>query len=236
MKTKIRIWFCHLSVMGLVLILASNCKDDLNDTLIVIDQDQDSISYSSVNIGTQEWMTYNLKVRRYQNVEKILTTTPVSLNLTAEHAPKYHWAYDGDEKNVDTYGRLYTWYAVTDPRKLCPRGWHVPSDEEWTNLISLEAMGGEDVGGGKLKETGTMHWSEPNTGATNETGFTALPGGYRFHYGRFRDAGFNGFWWSSTESSDSTAYGWGMTSSSGRLSRFNFDKRDGLAVRCILGN
>jgi uncharacterized protein (TIGR02145 family) len=222
--------------MGLVLIFINSCKDDLNDALIVIDQDQDSISYISVNIGTQEWMIYNLKVRRYQNVEKILTTTPASLILTAEHTPKYHWAYDGDERNVDIYGRLYTWYTVTDPRKLCPRGWHVPSDDEWTTLISLEAMGGEDVGGGKLKETGTTHWSEPNSGATNETGFTALPGGYRFHYGRFRDVGFSGFWWSSTESSDSTAYGWGMTSSSSRLSRFIFNKKDGLSVRCILGN
>jgi uncharacterized protein (TIGR02145 family) len=97
-------------------------------------------------------------------------------------------------------------------------------------------MGGEDVGGGKLKETGITHWITPNTGATNETGFTALPGGYHFHYGTFRDIGFSGFWWSSTESSDSSAYGWGMFSYNSQISRFNFDKRDGLSVRCILDN
>ena len=234
MKTKIRIWICPFIVSVLVLILNNNCKKDLNNTIIIIDDDTDTNYYTaSVTIGTQVWMTQNLKAMRYQYVYRIRTTTPATLDITTEVAPKYQWVYEGDESNVDIYGRLYTWYAVTDSRKICPTGWHVPSDAEWTILTSLEAMGGKDYGGGKLKETGTTYWGTPNTGATNETGFTALPGGYRFYSGRFRDNGSSGFWWSSSESSDSTAYGWGMFSYSSQISRFSFNKRDGLSVRCL---
>ena len=113
--------------------------------------------------------------------------------------PKYQWAYDGNESNVATYGRLYTWYAVTDSRNVCPTGWHVPTDAEWTTLTTF--LGGENVAGGKLKETGTTHWTTPNTGATNETGFTALPSGYRYIDGTFLTIFSMGIWWSSTEAS-----------------------------------
>jgi uncharacterized protein (TIGR02145 family) len=179
-------------------------------------------------------MTRNLRTFRYLNRVRIGTTTSATLDITDEATPKYQWPYGGDESNVDTYGRLYTWYAITDPRKLCPDGFHVPTDEEWTILISL--AGGEEKGGGKLKETGTTLWITPNTGATNESGFKALPGGYRSCYGRFRDIGFSGFWWSSTESSDSSAYGWGMFSANSQVRRFIFSKQDGLALRCIKDN
>jgi len=233
MKTKIRIWICHLSVMGFVLILTNNCTEDLNNTIIHIAKDQDSNSYSYVTIGTQVWMTHNLKARRYQNVNKIGTTTPATLDLTAEVTPKYQWAYDGDETNVDTYGRLYTWYAATDSRKICPAGWHVPTDEEWTELISMEAMGGEGVGGGKLKETGTIHWITPNTGATNETGFTALPGGYRDGDGTYYFVGTTGFWWNSTEEFSPLAYFWSMNFSNSGVVRINYIKQLGFSVRCL---
>lgn len=236
MRTSKEIWICRFLVMGFLLILASNCMEDLSDTVIIINKDQDSISYAIVTIGTQVWMTHNLKVRRYRNVEKIKTTATARLDITSEAAPEYQWAYDGDEKNVDAYGRLYTWYAATDPRHLCPKGWHVPTDEEWSILISLEPMGGKDLGGSKLKESGTSHWIAPNTGATNESGFTALPGGYRFCYGSFSDIGFSGFWWSSSESSDSSAYGWGVAAFNSQVSRLIFNKRDGLSVRCVMDN
>jgi uncharacterized protein (TIGR02145 family) len=236
MKTKIGIWIYHFAVIGLVLLLSSSCKEDLTNTLINIDDDQDSIFYPHVQIGTQVWMTQNLQAGRYQNTNRIRTTTPATLDITDEFTPKYQWLYDGVESNLDTYGRLYTWYAVTDSRKICPAGWHVPSDAEWFTLISMEAMGGQDFGGGKLKSKGTTFWASPNTGATNEAHFSALPGGLRFYYGRFRDIGFSGFWWSSTESSDSTANGWGMFSYSSQVSRISFNKRDGLSVRCIQDN
>ena len=179
-------------------------------------------------------MTKNLKTRRYRNGDKIRTTTPATLDITGEVTPKYQWAYDADEINTDTYGRLYTWYAITDPRGVCPRGWHVPTDEEWTVLMTY--LDGKLYAGGNLKETGTTHWETPNTGATNETEFTAVPGGYRFYYGRFSDIGFSGFWWSSSESSESSAYGRGMFSNSNQVPRFNFYKWYGLSVRCIKDN
>lgn len=235
MKTKRRISFCHFILMGFILILNSNCKKDLNNTVIHIDNDNDTNFYTaSVTIGTQVWMTKNLKTRRFRNGDKIWSTTPASLDITAQIAPKYQWAYEADEINVDTYGRLYTWYAITDSRGVCPRGWHVPTDEDWNILMTY--LDGKLYEGGNLKETGTTHWAAPNTGATNETDFTALPGGYRFSYGRFSDMGFSGFWWSSSESSDSIAYGRGMLNYNNQVPRFNFSKRDGLAVRCIKDN
>jgi uncharacterized protein (TIGR02145 family) len=234
MKTKITTRWCHFILMGIILILANNCKKDLNNAVIIIGPDQDSNFFSTERIGSQVWITRNLRTFRYLNRVRIGTTSPATLDITDEATPKYQWAYGGIESNVDTYGRLYTWYAITDARRLCPEGFHVPTDEEWTILISL--AGGEDSGGGKLKETGTTLWMPPNTGATNESGFNALPDGYRSCYGRFRDINFSGFWWSSSESSDSSAYGWGMSSSNSQVHRFNFSKKDALSVRCIKDN
>jgi uncharacterized protein (TIGR02145 family) len=235
MKTKIRTGIWYNIVIGFLLMLTTDCKENFNNTLITIDGDNDTNLYiGSVTIGTQVWMTKNLKSRRYRNGDKIGTTIPALLDITSELAPKYQWAYDVNELNVDTYGRLYTWYAITDPRGVCPRGWHVPADEEWNALITY--LDGKLYAGGNLKETGTSHWTTPNTGATNETDFTALPGGYRFYYGRFSDIGFSGFWWSSSESSDSSAYGRGMSSYNSQVPKLEFNKRDGLSVRCIKDN
>ena len=235
MKAKIRIAICNVIAIVLLLILTYNCKDNLDDTIIIIDNDNDTSYYTSCEtIGTQVWMTKNLKTRRYRNGDKIQTTIPPNLEITEEVTPKYQWAYNADEVSVDTYGRLYTWYTITDPRGVCPKGWHVPGDEDWTILTNY--VNEKLYAGGNLKETGTTHWASPNTGATNLTEFTALPGGYRFYYGRFSDIGFSGFWWSSSESSDSTAYGRGMLHYSNEVPRFDFDKRYGLAVRCLKDN
>ena len=232
MKTKIRIWTGYIIVTGITLIFTSHCKEDYNNTIVSIENDNDTnYNTASITIGTQVWMTKNLKTRRYRNGDKIVTTSPLTLDITGEILPKYQWAYEGDEINVDTYGRLYTWYAITDIRGVCPRGWHVPAYEEWNILMTY--LEGKLNEGGNLKETGTAHWASPNTGATNETDFTALPGGYRSYYGRFSDIGFSGFWWSSSESSDSMAYGRGMLNYNNEVPGFNLDKRYGLSVRCI---
>jgi uncharacterized protein (TIGR02145 family) len=229
-KTGIRIVRCI--VLGIIVLLPFSCKDDLTNTTVFIGNDDDTTFHTaSVTIGTQVWMTKNLRVLRYPNTFRIKTTTPATLNISGEVAPKYQWPYDGDETNVDTYGRLYTWYAISDPRNLCPRGWHVPTDEDWTILVNF--LEEKLNPGGHLKETGTAHWETPNAGATNATDFTALPGGYRFAYGMFRDIYISGFWWSSSESSDTTAYGWGLSFDNSRITRFNFSKNDGLSVRCI---
>lgn len=233
MKTKRGIGICQLLIVFFLLVVY-DCKKDLSNTIIHIGKDQDSNYFSIQLIGNQAWITRNLRNFRYINGNRIGTTTPSTLDISDQYAPKYQWPYDGDETNVEIYGRLYTWYAVDDPRRLCPAGFHVPTDEEWTALVFL--AGGENVGGGKLKETGTILWLEPNTGATNESFFTALPGGYRFDYGRFIDIGFSGFWWSSTEASESAAYGWGLFSNNNQITRFIFPKGSGLSVRCIKDN
>lgn len=183
---------------------------------------------NSVTIGTQVWMTENLKTTKYSNGDSIGTTT---LDISNDSTPKYQWAYKGDDSMVDTYGRLYTWYAATDSRNVCPAGWHVPTDEDWTTLTTF--LGGEDIAGGKLKETDITHWLTPNAGATNESNFTALPGGYRYYTGLFGYLTNRGFWWSSTEHSVSLGGFLTMSSLFGFVNRDGTNKQYGFSVRCI---
>lgn len=158
-------------------------------------KDIDGNVYTSVKIGNQYWMTQNLKVTKYRNGDVIGTTSPANKNISSESNPKYQWAYNGNEDNVNTYGRLYTVYTAIDTRKLCPSGWHIPSNSDWTELANT--LGGANVAGGKLKETGTSHWLSPNLGATDQFGFKALPGGQRQDSGEFLSIGNMGLWLSS---------------------------------------
>ncbi len=114
---------------------------------------------------------------------------------------------------------------------VCPTGWHLPSDAEWTQLI--DSLGGESVAGGKLKETGTTHWNSPNTGATNEIGFTALPGGGRYFGGSFDGIGNYGNWWSATENSTDNAWYRYMFYNGSNTFRLNYFKELGFSVRCV---
>jgi uncharacterized protein (TIGR02145 family) len=157
--------------------------------------DADNYNYPVVEIGTQVWMSENLKTSKYRNGNLIATTNPSTLDVSGESSPKYQWANAGNESNVALYGRLYTWYAVTDVRNVCPAGWHVPSAEEFTALTNYLGS----AAGSKLKEAGTVHWRSPNTG-TNESGFTALPAGRRDTGGGFLDL-LHGLanWWSTDE-------------------------------------
>lgn len=129
--------------------------------------DIDGNTYSTVSIGEQCWLGENLKTTKFRNGDSI----PYWPNSTTKG---YCW-YNNDISYKDVYGAIYTFYTATDPRSICPSGWHIPSIEEWATLINY--LGGETVAGGKLKEQGTTHWNNPNTGATNSSGFTALPGG-----------------------------------------------------------
>ena len=195
-------------------------------------KDIDGNVYNTVKIGTQVWMKENLKVTKYNNGDPIPTTTPVDLNVTQEESnAKYQWAYDGDESKVKDYGRLYTWHAIMDNRKVCPAGWHVPNDAEWKVLIDF--LGGEDGAGEKLKEKGDAHW-DSDMGATNESGFTALPGGYRNASGEFGGIRHEGYWRTSTEYN--TYFAWYLAIVSGykNISKdYNVYKENGLSVRCI---
>jgi uncharacterized protein (TIGR02145 family) len=195
-------------------------------------KDIDGNVYNTVKIGTQTWLKENLKVTKYNNGDVIKTTTPANLDVSQEESKaKYQWAYDGDESKVAVYGRLYTWYAITDKRNVCPTGWHVPTDAEWVTLIDY--LGGEDVAGEKLKEKGQIHWRSP-MGATNESGFTALPGGYRDASGKFGGLRDEGYWRCSTEYNTYFAWYLSMLSAYRNTGKdYNVSKENGLSVRCL---
>jgi len=228
-------------LLSIFLILSCKKEEDSSSEIIFnpnLDYDTvtdiDGNMYKTITIGTQTWMAENLRTTKYRNGDLIGTTTPATLNISGEITPKYQWAYDGNESIAATYGRLYTWYALVDSRNLCPTGWHVPNDEEWTTLT--EYLGGENVAGGKLKEISSAHWHRPNQGATNESGFTALPGGGRNQYGLFRYIGESGDWWSSTEHYLDTicANEVNLYYDSGSLiSAFYSVKKNTNSVRCI---
>lgn len=185
-------------------------------------------NYAVVTIGTQTWMAENLRTNKYNDQTNIpLETDNTAWNGLTTDA--YCW-YDNNEATYgNTYGVLYNWYVV-NTGIICPAGWRVPSDTDWTTLSTY--LGGETVAGGKLKTTGTTYWNTPNTGATNEAGFFALPGGYRGANGTFFNVGNNGSWWSSTSVSN-FARSSSLAFDSALLSFNNANKRGGSAIRCV---
>lgn len=193
--------------------------------------DRSSNNYPIVEIGDQVWMGENLKTTKYHNGDLIETTIPSDLDVSGEDMPKYQWAYNGDENNVSTYGRLYTWYAATDSRGICPSGWHVPGNSESDDLTNF--LGGTSLSGDKLKETGIIHWKSPNT-ATNETGFTAVPGSERNNIGQFGGIGQSYYWWNYNSFNDAGGYfrllSW---ESSGEGYGYAVNQ-SGMAIRCVL--
>jgi uncharacterized protein (TIGR02145 family) len=192
--------------------------------------DNDGNTYKTILIGTQTWMAENLKTTKY-NDGTVIPLVTVNSSWEALTTPGYCWWNNDATNNKATYGALYNWYTV-NTGKLCPTGWHVPNDAEWTTLTTY--LSGESVAGGKLKETGTTHWQSPNTGATNESGFTALPGGYRFGHGAFGYVGDGGFWWSSSEYSTINAWYRYMYYNSSSVFRYSYYyKNFGFSVRCV---
>jgi len=152
-------------------------------------------NYDAVRIGNQVWMAENLRTTRYNNGDEIEQGFG-NIDYSNEDQLKYYYNFNDDVENTYTYGRLYSWYAIDDERKICPTGWHIPSENEWSRLINY--LGGDSVAGGKLKAKGIDFWDFPNRGATNEYGFTALPGGSRGYYGKYYSLGKLAFFWSST--------------------------------------
>jgi len=193
-------------------------------------RDYDGNYYNTVKIGTQVWLAENLRTTHFNNGTAIpLVTDNAAWNALV--TPGYCF-YNNDQATYGgVYGPLYNWYTV-DAGNLCPSGWHVPSYAEQTTLISF--LGGTSVAGGKIKETGTTHWSDPNTGATNESGYTGLPGGWRYDAGGFTNVGYSGSWWTSTQLALATAYTLFVSyNSAGVTAGSNADKNMGRSVRCI---
>lgn len=194
-------------------------------------KDIDGNTYKTIKLGNQEWFAENLKVKHYQNGDAIpnLTDSKQWGKATTGAYCTYNncTSVGNDTANI----LLYNWYTVVDNRKMCPLGWHVPTDADWTILITF--LGGDKVAGGKMKEAGTIHWKAPNNGATNESGFTALPFGARSLKGSFKNIGTTGGFWSSTEYE--TLNGWhrNLNFSYPFIMRDINAKAVGLSVRCV---
>lgn len=190
--------------------------------------DNDGNTYKTIQIGTQTWMAENLKTTKYNDGSAIplVSDGPAWAVLST---PGLCW-YTND---TVSYGAMYNWYTV-NTGKLCPLGWHVPSDIEWNILTT--GQGGERIAANRLKETGITHWQSPNTGATNESGYSALPGGFRNSDSSFTSLKKDGYWWSSTESSSAHAYYRVLFYDSGNAEKDDSDKRDGFSVRCLKNN
>jgi uncharacterized protein (TIGR02145 family) len=229
---------------GIVLLFSCKKDDTPTDTITVTDVDGNV--YNTVMIGTQVWMKENLKTTKYRNGDEIGTTTPATLDISGESTPSYEWAYDGNESNVAYYGRLYTWYAVTDIRGVCPTGWHLPTDVEWTTLTDYLINNGYGYGGSgddiAKSIASTSGWTaDPTAGnvgndlvSNNSSGFTAPPSGYRNYYGAFDYIGGSGvYWWSSSEYSTTYAFLRRIYYSYSSVSRNFIYKYYGLSVRCL---
>lgn len=194
--------------------------------------DIDGNVYKTITIGTQTWMAENLRTTRYRNGEAIPEVTGPTEWKSLKTGAYCNYENTTDKDKIATFGRLYNLFAVTDSRNLAPAGWHVATDAEWTTMTAY--LGGESNAGGALKESGMIHWVSPNTGASNKSGFTALPGGRReYDSGAFINLGFDGFWW--TSSAYNPDYSWYryLHYNVADIYRANFHKQYGFSVRCI---
>lgn len=194
-------------------------------------KDIDGNVYPTITIGKQVWMVENLRTTKcIDGTSVLLVTDNKEWETLDSHKPAYCWYNNNSKANRDVYGALYNWYTV-NTGKICPIGWHVPTDIEWTTLTTY--LGGERVAGNKLKETGTKHGTSPNTEATNESGFKALAGGYRYTNGTFLYIKEYGSWWSSTESDTINALVRYLNDRDGIVRKQSLNKRNGYSVRCL---
>jgi len=201
--------------------------------------DYDGNVYNTVTIGTQVWMKENLKTTHYQNGTAIPNVSDGNTwwNLITEA----YCDYDNTAANSLTYGKLYNWYAATSKNNIAPKGWHLPSEEDWNilekyldNTVDINASGfiGTDLGS-KMKSTGTSLWNSPNEGATNSSGFTALPGGFRSGTGGFNNIKGFANWWTSKELNGSDAWMRRLYSDQTKMGRSTYGKNYGFSIRCV---
>ena len=250
MKKKIRIWNSSFTIIGLALAVLYSCsKDDkgpgnqtngktkavFNSTVTYGTMtDQDGNTYKTITIGTQTWMAENLRTTKYRTGEAI----PLVTDSTAwKNSTTGAYCNFNNTKNIDTiatFGRLYNGYTISDNRNIAPKGWHVPTDEEWSTLITF--VGGDTVAGSLLKEADTTHWQNPNRGTTNQSGFTALPAGYRNTDGTYFSMGFYSEWWSSSENNAADTKLRSMVYFSNDIGTGYVEKSYGFSVRCIKDN
>jgi uncharacterized protein (TIGR02145 family) len=233
-KKKVYISFVVFGLAFIFFII--NCEKQ-NDNLPI--KDIDGNIYHTVTIGNQLWMVENLRTTHYRNGDPIPDIKEIdawsSLNTGA------YCDYNNDTTFSNHYGKLYNWYVINDKRNICPKGWHIPTDEEWHILISfLDSASKIDNSiveskraGGMLKENGISHWCKPNTGATNESGFTGLPGGTRIYNGYYSIVSKFGYYWTSTEDGSDLAWFRALDYDYPGVLRFEGFKKNGFSIRCI---
>jgi uncharacterized protein (TIGR02145 family) len=197
----------NMSRLSTILLLGYGLMGLQAQTTATFTDSRDGKVYKTVKIGEQVWMAENLAYK------------PTSGN---------YWAYDNEADNTAVYGYLYDWETALN---VCPTGWHLPTDDEWTQLSDY--LGGERNAGGRLKETGTTHWKSPNEEANNESGFTALPGGARILSGEILYVGDRGNWWSATELYTNYAWTWSLFYTPKGFYRSANSGMLGYSVRCL---
>jgi len=224
--------YINFSLIILTILITGGCNKEETDHFV-----KEEYVYESVIIGTQEWMAENLKNNTFCNGEPIPEVEEASQWKDIKTAA---WAYyDNEKTHNETYGKLYNWHAANDKRNICPCGWHVPDYTELEQLIDY--LGGEPEGGGKLKSIGTIQsntglWYEPNTGATNSTGFSGIPSGHRRTSGTFGGISSIGEWWISTAyipNPNPEQWYMFLTYDEAGIYRVKGSKNIGFAVRCI---
>ena len=217
---------CSFLLAGLILLVYSGCKKEEFPTGTV--RDINGNKYKTVTIGTQEWMAGNLRTTKYNDGSPV----PQSIGDPEWDALSTgaYCIFANTQIMTTTHGFLYNWFAAVST-KLCPEGWHVPTMDDWSTL--LDFLGGEEVAAAKLKETGSSNWIETKPETTNETGFTALPGGIRLTGGKYLDLGYKGHWWSTAEYGSLGGREVQMAGNSNAVEINTSSKRAGLSVRCV---
>lgn len=229
--------FFLLFALGFILFSACNTTD--SKTTGTFTDSRDNKIYKTVKIGDQWWMAENLAATKFNDGNEIPFITKNEEWVSLE-TPGYSWYNNDVTTHKNTYGGLYNWYAINSGM-LAPKGWHIPTDEEWKQLeknlglpskdAEIKGIRGTDFGG-KLKAN--KHWNSPNVGATNESGFAGLPEGHRnWENGGFIDLGLFGTWWSATEEDETTAWRRTLYFDDSNIRRFTSHKRDGFSVRCV---
>lgn len=204
-------------------LLLASCGSSVKDT--------DGNKYSTVKIGNQEWMAENLNVSHFRNGDPIMEVKDNKDWETAGREEKPACCYfDNSTENGIKYGKIYNWYAVSDPRGLAPEGWHIPGGEEWAQLI--EYLGGEKVAGDKMKSK--SGWNNDCNG-NNKSGFSGLPGGYRHYTGGFNryDTSGGAYWWGSAEGFVYITCSYPLYHSKGGEERSFTSKARGFSLRCL---
>jgi len=219
-------------LLALLIVLTISCKKDDNDndpletgTL----NDIEGNTYETVKIGNQWWMAENLRTSLLNDSTSIQFASENSAWINST-SPAFCWYENNFSVFGSRYGALYNWHVV-NTGKLCPDGWRVPGNNDWLTLT--DHLGGVEIAAGKLKETGTTHWISPNTGATNESGFTALPGGVRGSDGTFFSIGLYGYWWTTNSQSAGLADGKFIYYAGIDVGQDQYDKKTGFSVRCV---